>query len=245
VVDAAAQREDHVLMPPHHALGHAGAAAGVEHVEVVRRARPEGARRRSARERLGIGEGATPAEVLAAVVVDRDPMPQQRHLVFYRLDPGGEAAVVDQRLEIRVVEQVAELVLDVAIVHVDRDGAQLVGAEHALDELDAVEGVDPDVIAGADPDRGQVVGEPVRALLELGVGPPLVAADQRLPVGREVDDALDQIGDVPFHAGTLRERRGRAGQAPAVAGSRAIRAPRRASCTGAEPSVSSSCFAQR
>ena len=40
-VDAATEREEHVLVAPHHALGHAGRAARVEDVAVVARSGPE------------------------------------------------------------------------------------------------------------------------------------------------------------------------------------------------------------
>ena len=52
---------------------------------------------------------------------------------------GANSRVVHQRDEVGVVEEVAQLVLDVAVVDVDRDRAQLVGGEHRLDELEAVE----------------------------------------------------------------------------------------------------------
>ena len=49
-VDAAAERVVHVFLAPHHALGHAGGPAGVEHVDVVAVAGP---RRRRALARRG------------------------------------------------------------------------------------------------------------------------------------------------------------------------------------------------
>ena len=50
-VPAAERAEEDVLGAPHHALGHAGGAAGVEDVEVVGGAGPEVACRRRRRER--------------------------------------------------------------------------------------------------------------------------------------------------------------------------------------------------
>ena len=64
---------------------------------------------------------------------------------------------------------VLELVGDVAVVHVDRDGAQLVAGEHRLEVLDRVAQVAADVVAGPDAEVGQRVREPVRALVELAV----------------------------------------------------------------------------
>ena len=55
-----------------------------------------------------------------------------------------------------VVEQVAQLVLDVAVVDVDRDGPELEGGEHRLEVLGAVGQVDADVVAGPDALGSQV-----------------------------------------------------------------------------------------
>ena len=49
----------------------------------------------------------------------------------------------------------------------------------------------------------QRVREPGRALVELGVGAPVVAADDRLALGHRVGHALEQVGDVELHAALL------------------------------------------
>ena len=49
------------------------------------------------------------------------------------------------------------------------------------------------------PVGGEVVGEPVGPLLELGVGAPLALGDEVLPVGEVVDGVLEQIGEVELH----------------------------------------------
>ena len=72
-------------------------------------------------------------------------------------------------------------------------------AQHRLDPLDAVVGVDADVVAGPDALGGQVVGEPVRPLLHLGVRAALAVADEVLPVGEVVGRVLEQIGEVELH----------------------------------------------
>ena len=136
----------------------------------------------------------------AAAVVDRDEVAQHRQRVAHRGDARRVLGVVHERDEVGVVEQVPQLGLDVAVVHVDRDRAQLVGGEHRLDELEAVEPVDADVVAGADAVGGEVVREPVGARLELRVGLDPVADDQRDPVGDGVDGVFDEVGDVPGHA---------------------------------------------
>ena len=86
----------------------------------------------------------------SAAVVHVDQVVEQRERVAHGPDAGRELAVVDDGLEVGVVEEVAQLVLDVAEVHVHRDGPDLVGGEHRLDPLDAVRAVDADVVAGLD-----------------------------------------------------------------------------------------------
>ena len=113
-VDALAEREEHVLVPPHHALGHACRAAGVEHVVVV---------------------GGALAEIAAPCSPRRVPWPtcrrsataccEGRESGAHGVESYGELRVVHDERAVGVVEQVRELVLDVAEVDVDRDGPQL------------------------------------------------------------------------------------------------------------------------
>ena len=113
-------------------------------------------------ERVVVRNGTERRAVDAAAVVDRDEVPQHRERIADRGDAGCELRIVDERDEVRVVEQVAQLGLDVAVVDVDRNRAQLVGGEDRLDELHAVEAVDADVVARADTLGVQVVCELVR-----------------------------------------------------------------------------------
>jgi hypothetical protein len=204
VVDAAAEREDHVLLPPHDPLRHAGGTAGVEEVVVVGRARAEVARVAGSGERLLVRNGAERRDVLSAAVLDDHEVPELREPTPDRRDPRRELPLVDQRHQVRVVEEVGELRLDVAIVDVDGDGAQLVAGEHPLDELRRVEGVDADVLAGRHALRRQVVRQSVRAPLELRIGAPGRIRDEHLALGHGVDGRLEEIGDVPFHPGAPR-----------------------------------------
>ena len=108
-------------------------------------------------------------------------VPQHRQRVADRRDARPVLRVVHERHQVGVVEQVAQLGLDVPVVDVDRDRPQLVRGEDRLDELEAVERVDADVVARPDAVAGEVVREPVRALLELGVGLGPVAHDDARP----------------------------------------------------------------
>ena len=144
--------EHDVLVAPHHALGHAGGAAGVEDVPVV--AGPGGE----------VALGAALGHGLLEVAADDEPVAEVGHVAGHPGDPVGELGVVDEGLEVGVAEQVGELVLDVAVVDVDPDGPELEDRPQALDPLDRVEAVDADVVARPDALVGEVVGEPVGPL---------------------------------------------------------------------------------
>ena len=55
------------------------------------------------------------------------------------------------------------------------------------------------MVTGTDPLGGQVVGQPVRLVFELGVRDLAVAEDQRDPVREGVDGMLEQVGHVQCH----------------------------------------------
>jgi hypothetical protein len=48
------------------------------------------------------------------------------------------------------------------------------------------------VVAGTDAAGGQVVGQAIGLVLELGVGEPTIAADQRDPLGESVDSSSNK-----------------------------------------------------
>jgi len=65
---------------------------------------------------------------------------------------------------------------------------------------DRVAEVEADVVADLDAGCSQRVRESGRALVELRVDAPVVAAHHRLAFGHRVGDALEQVGDVELHA---------------------------------------------
>ena len=93
---------------------------------------------------------------------------------------GPNSRLVDQRDEVGVVEQVAQLVGDVPVVDVDRHRAGLEAAEHRLDPLGAVHRVDADMLAGphADVVRGSCANRFARSSSSREREPP-VAGDER------------------------------------------------------------------
>ena len=171
-------------MPPQHALGHASGAAGVEDVQVVAGAGAE------------VSVGPRARERALVLVSPRQRETQLRHVGANRVEGGGEVGLVHHRLEVGVGEQIAQLVLDVAVVHVDRHRAQLERGEHALEVLVAVVHPQADVVGRPDAVPGERMGEPGRPLVELPVGEAYVAVHDRLPVRHGVGDRLEQVGEV-------------------------------------------------
>ena len=112
-------------------------------------------------------------------------------------------ALVEQRHDVGVVEEVVELTLDVAVVHVDRDRADLEDREQGHDVLHAVLRVDADVVAHADAAGRQEVRQPVGVGLELGVRHLAVPHLDDGPVRHHVDGVLEQVGDVESHVARL------------------------------------------
>ncbi len=204
-VDATAQRVEDVLVSPDHPLGHAGGAAGVEDVVVVVGPGGEVPLGAPRGHRLLVGDGA-PGERLAGPVVDGDHQSEVGELGQQLGHLGPVAGLVDQGDQVGVGEQVAELVLHVAVVDVDPHGPQLEHRPGRLHPLHAVERVDADVVAGADPLGGQEVGQPVGPGLHLGEGAALARGHQVLAVPEGVDRRLEQISQVERHRPVSRTR---------------------------------------
>ena len=106
---------------------------------------------------------------------------------------------MDQGHQVGVAEQVAQLVLDVAVVDVDPDRPQLEDRPQRLDPLDRVVGVDADVVTGPDALLPEVVGQPVGASLHLRVRAPPPLGHEVLAIAERVDGVLEQIGEVELH----------------------------------------------
>ena len=126
---------------------------------------------------------------------------------------------MDQRLEVRVGQEVVQLVLDVAVVDVDPHRPQLEHGPQGLDPFDAVVRVNADVIAGPDALCGQVVGQLVGPRLHLGVRAAFPVGHQVFTIGVGIDGDLEQVGQVALHGAPIRtgSRSGRkGGEAPAA-----------------------------
>jgi hypothetical protein len=121
---------------------------------------------------------------------------QGREIVTDLGDHRRERSLEDERSRVRVLEHVPELVGDVAVVHVDDRRPRLVDAELDLDPLGPVPREDRDVVAGADPGIEEVMGDAVRARVELGVAQACRPGDERGAIRDRVGDDLEQIGEV-------------------------------------------------
>jgi hypothetical protein len=186
---------------PHHALRHPGGASGVDDEKVVGGTRLEVARVAGAGEGLLVLDHfRVVRQVVRGGVADRNQRSKLRNLACDALDHRRELALREDRGQVRVVADVAELGLDVPIVDVDRNRANLERRQHRFDVLDTVEQMQADVAAPAHSARLQEIREPVRARVELGVRQAPRAADQGGLVSRDVDHGLEKIGDVELHA---------------------------------------------
>ena len=205
-----------VVLAPQHALGHAGRPARVEDVEVVGRGVHRCALRRGCGQRLLVprrpGE-----EGVARVVLDLEQhlgrcVQRGQHLRQRR----GEGRVQDHRPRPRVVEQVAQLLADVAVVDVERGHPGPVAAQHPLEVLVAVVEGEGHVVLPrlpalearpfalhAEPTPVEVGAEPSRAIGDLAVGQAAVAPDDALALGEALDEHVEGLGQVELDGGLL------------------------------------------
>ena len=206
-VDAAAEHPPEVLVPPHHALGEAGGAARVDDVEVVGAALAEVALGALAGQRVGPEHAAVRRHVGLVVGLERvghdHRDPELLVLGHAGRDQRGVGALVDHGDHVGVVEEVVELALDVPVVHVDGDRPDLDHRQHGDDVLDAVLGVDRDVVSRADSLGLQVVRQPVGVGLQIGVRHDPFSDLQGGVVGCGVDGVFEEISDVVSHGPRL------------------------------------------
>jgi hypothetical protein len=136
------------------------------------------------------------------VVAENESEPQ-------RGDGVNELGRDDRRDGVGVVVEVRELALHVAVVDVDRDGAQLEARVERFDPLGAVHGVDRHVVTCDDAVLGEVIGQPAGPLVELPVRQLSVGRDQCRLVGNGVGEHLDDVAEVDAaigHGSSVRRR---------------------------------------
>ena len=198
---------EEIVLSPHHALGHAGGAAGVEHVEVVAAAAP--GRAHPADGRLGrVVVGSGPLGARAGAVVDPQPALDPGHAVEDALDPFGEGAVEDHGHRVGVVPQVAQLVVAVAVVGVDRDQADFHRGEGALQVLGAVVEVEGHLVLLGHAEVEQELGHAVGPVVELLPADGAAALGHRGQRGLYVCHRLPDVCVIPIrhHHAPIRHR---------------------------------------
>ena len=174
---------EQVVLAPHHALGHAGRAAGVEQDEVVAGAPPRRddravGRRTSRQSSYGVAQSGhgpcrrRPTATCGCVAGGGRSS----------LDALGERAVEDDGDDVGVVPQVDELVGGVAVVGVDGRQPGLERAERRLEVLGRVVEVLGDLVLLGDAGGEQRGGDAVGAPVELGPRrrPPGMTLGQRV-----------------------------------------------------------------
>ncbi len=199
---------DHrVTVSPHHALGHAGGATGVEHVQVVRAPLDVRAIGRGCSEGVFVPDSAGQQRVPGLVGHLQDHA-ELRQLVEHLGERRRERRVDDDSAGLRVVEQVQQFFGDVAVVDVERCHPGLQRTEHRLEVFVAVVEVDREVIL------------PALVSVEIGA------------LGGDAEAFADQVvGESPSPLGDVRPREALISEDQAVVvrarASRSPRAPRR------------------
>jgi len=173
---------EHVVLAPHHTLGHAGRAAGVEEVDVVATAAP------SRCHAIGAAGGRIlvrrrPVGARTVGVVDPQPRLHLRQPVADRVDRVGERTVEDDRAGVGVVPQVQQLVGGVSVVRVDRSERTLERGVRRLHVLVAVVQVLGHGLLAFEAGVEQVLCHSVGSPVDLGPRAMVVAVDQARCVG--------------------------------------------------------------
>ena len=114
---------------------------------------------------------------------------------------GGEEVPVpllgDEDARLRALQHVAEALGRVRGVERDVGAAGLERGQHGRQRGDRSVEAERDARAGADAERGQPIGEGLRLLVELAVGPGLAAVLERHAVGRLARLAGEELGQRP------------------------------------------------
>ena len=216
-----------VLVRPHHALGHAGGAAGVDEKLILAGA---GDIQRAAVAFDGQGVDALGERRQAGLVAGLEPGVDHRQTrtdLFHHATKFGR---VDHRLRVAVVENVADLVGGVAIVDVDVGQARLPPRRQGQQIFGAVAHVDGDLVAGPRAPRDQAAGEAVGGAVRFAPAddPLAMQKGRRLRRDRACDGVKD-IAKVPAHGRIKSSRLGFQHPAtPAVAAPYPVYSPRRA-----------------
>ncbi len=110
-------------------------------------------------------------------------------------DRRRKLVVVHEHGGIGIVEQVREFRADIAVVHVDRNGPELLRRVERFHVGGRVDAHDRDFVVGLNVVGGEHRSEARGPVVELGVCEMPVAADERNAVGREIGDSAPGPGE--------------------------------------------------
>ena len=171
------QRAAQAVLAPHHSLGHAGGAAGVDEEQVVGRAVypqwPAVALGGQGFERLG--------EIwcrLGHAILDDQPAPHQRQARLDLLDDRRELAREDHRRRVGIFEDVVNLVGHIAVVDIDVDLPGFERRDQSLHVGGMVAQVEGGLFASLCATIDQGAGQVVGATVKLAPGDDAFAMDQ-------------------------------------------------------------------
>ena len=176
-----------VAVGEHHALGHAGGAARVaEHAGVFQCGRADGKHGAAAADQRFIGMRAREFRRVEAHVLHH-----RRHLVTRLGDALLPHPFEQEGLGLAMIGLIGDLARREAVVHGNRDGAQLLYGVIGLEEGRTVVEHQDHPIAGAHSQSRQPMREPAGAIVEFAPAHALIAVDQKHPLG-VVPDAAPQ-----------------------------------------------------
>ena len=137
--------EKDIMLSPQHPLRESGRAPGIENVQIVRRPLDCGTFVRGPGQRFLVID-CTRKQRVPGIVRNLQQHSQMRQRVANRGNRRGKTGMVDQDVAIGVIEQVDELVFDVAVVDVERGNARLVCADHAFEVFVTVVQIEAKVV---------------------------------------------------------------------------------------------------
>ena len=193
-VDAAATqgRHEQRSVRPHHALGHAGGAAGAEHIDVLIAAQGVLQLGRSAGEEILIGQARRLERIGSAMQQQTEQGGLLQRLTYRR----GKLGFIDQGAEVETGVQKCQLFALVAVIDIDRSGADLAAGQEGLEVFGRVVELDTDVVAALDAALPQGVAQAVGTLIERLETDALAGADEGDAVGNGSGNHLEQVGKI-------------------------------------------------
>jgi len=191
---------------PHHALRHAGRPAGVDEQQVVL-----GSLDAERLARAPLGDLAIRFGPRRGGAPDLEPRPHAGQTTPHAVDPFDEVLAEDDRRRIGVLEDVVELVVEIAVVDVDVDQARLEAGGQRLHVGRCIAQVETHFVACRQTTLPEASREIVAPPGEVAPRHGRLAVDQRRCVGGKPRvDSFEQISEVPGHRVGLLAANGRA-----------------------------------